>query len=124
MAYINTLTPIFKDFAECVNNSKECNSDPYIKARIVLSRLYYACFHKGLEDFSNIRNSSEGKKHQRLIEGLTASTKPEHKQLLNLILKLKDLRIWADYDYSDETYKNANPSNLGYYIYQICLVIK
>lgn len=123
MAHINTLTPIFKDFAECVNSSKECNSDPYIKARIVLSRLYYACFHKGLEDFSDIRNSSEGKKHQRLIEALTASTKPEHKQLLKLILKLKDLRIWADYDYSDKIYKNANPSNLGYYIYQICLVI-
>ena len=124
MAHINTLTPIFKDFAECVNSSKECNSDPYIKARIVLSRLYYACFHKGLEDFSDIRNSSEDKKHQRLIEALTASTKPEHKQLLKLILKLKDLRIWADYNYIDEFYKNVKPSGVGYYIFQVNEVLK
>ncbi|WP_066222629.1 hypothetical protein [Aliarcobacter cryaerophilus] len=124
MAHINTLSAIFKDFAECVNNSKECNQDAYLKARIVLSRLYYACFHKGLEDFSDLRNSTEGQKHKKLIKELTSSKKPEHQELLNLIIKLKDLRIWADYIHSDETYKSAKPAGTGYYIFQVNKIIK
>lgn len=122
MSYTNTLTPLFKDFAECINatslSCQDYNIDTYTKARIVFGRLYYACFHKGLEDFPSIRTSTKGKKHQRLIKALEDSTNPNHQGLYDLITKLNDLRIWADYDYTNDIYRNARPAGLGYYIYQ------
>lgn len=128
MIHNNTLTDIFKEFAQCLNKtSLECTDntykiDSYTKARIILGRLYYACFHKGLEDFSLIRTSTAGKKHIKLLEALEKSTKQEHKQLYSLISKLYDLRVWADYEYDNKIYTKANPSNLGYYIFQLNLI--
>ena len=125
MMYSNNLTDLFKDFAICLHKSGlECDSyklDTYGKARIVLSRLYYACYHKGLEDFSTLRTSSVGQKHSKLIQELQDSNLEKHKQLLPLIQKLQDLRVWADYDQENNFYTNYSESNLGYYIYQVNL---
>lgn len=121
----NTLTTIFNDFAQCLNQTKiECESssytmDPFTKARIILGRLYYACFHKGLEDFEILRNSRSGNKHKKLKEKLLDSSREDHQKLYELLLKLYDLRVWADYEYTNDIYQNATPANIGYYIFQI-----
>lgn len=123
MAHNNTLTNTFKDFAQCLNSSQiQCSDykiDSFTKARIILSRLYYACFHKGLEYFESLRTSKSGNKHKRLKELLSSSKTPEHQALYNLICKLYDLRIWADYEYSNEIFTNAKPANIGYYMFQV-----
>ena len=123
MAYTNNLTDVFKDFAICLNkNGLECDEyklDMYGKVRVVLSRLYYACYHKGLEDFSALRTSNVGQKHSKLIQKLKDSELEKHKKLLPLIEKLQDLRVWADYDQENNFYTNYPQSNIGYYIYQV-----
>lgn len=123
MAHINNLTNLFKDFAVCLNqNGLNCDNyslDTYAKARIILSRLYYACYHKSLEDFNSLRISTNGQKHKKLIQELKNSSLEKHKNMLPLIEKLQDLRIWADYDYTNNFYSSYRMSNLGYYIYQV-----
>lgn len=123
MVHNNTLSNIFKDFAECLNIAKlECtnhNIDSFTKARIILSRLYYACFHKGLEYFESLRTSRVGGKHKKLKDLLSQSKIPEHQTLYSLICKLYDLRIWADYLYTNEFFTNAKPANIGYYMFQV-----
>jgi hypothetical protein len=123
MIHSITLTDLFKDFAKCLNkNGLQCSDysiSTHGQARIVLGRLYYACYHKGLEDFIDLRTSSTGKKHSELIKKLKASSLEKHKKLLPLIEKLQDLRVWADYEHDDTTYDNYPQSGLGYYIYQV-----
>jgi len=121
--HTNTLTDVFKDFATCINATElkcgEYSLGTYAKARIVLSRLYYACFHKGLEDFPRLRNSPQGKKHKDLIEALRNSTEVKHQELLPVIEILKDLRVWADYDHSNTFFQRSTITSLEYYIYQV-----
>lgn len=123
MATRNTLIDTFKDFAICLNKSSiSCNNyslGTIDKHRIVFSRLYYACFHKGLDYFPLLRSSTNGKKHKTLIDKLKASSDPVHMKLLPLIQKLHDLRVWADYNDDNQELKNFSNPNIAYYIYQI-----
>jgi len=125
MVTTNTLTKSFKDFALCLHNSEltcdDYSMDRHIKARIVFSRLYYACFHKALENYPSIRDSRQGQKHKRLIESLKRSDNPEDIAILPLIEKLQDLRVWADYEYNNTLYESAGVTAIGYIIYQINL---
>ena len=128
MAHINTLTDLFYEFSVCLNtDGLACNGsytlNTHAKARILLSRLYYAVFHKVLEDFSHIRTSRQGQKHKRMIEALQASSNPDHRAILILVQKLQDLRIWADYEHTNTIYDSASPAGLGYYFYQMDLLM-
>lgn len=62
------------------------------------SRLYYALYHKCLQQEPNLSQSETPNKHQ-IIENRLRST---NDVIYQLFRKLKSLRIWADYKLSEK----------------------
>lgn len=127
-AFVNTLTPVFREFAVNLNNHElkdvSYKLPTYTKYRIVISRLYYSLFHKALDSFPVIRTDGQGKKHSRILDALLASPDPQHRNIYTVLDSLKDLREWADYDHDDSKFATYPNSDIGYYIYRICDLTK
>ena len=79
-AFVNTLTPVFREFAVNLNNHElkdvSYKLPTYTKYRIVISRLYYSLFHKALDSFPVIRTDGQGEKTQQNIRCIIGKSRP------------------------------------------------
>jgi len=80
-------------------------------ARIVLSKLYYALFHRIMEELPHIQSLSGPGQHDAIHKILTkqVSHGSFYLELLYLFNDLKSFRVWADY----QVFKKQPPTNFN-----------
>ncbi|MFZ2968878.1 MAG: hypothetical protein WA080_07480 [Sulfuricurvum sp.] len=76
--------------------------------RIIFSRFYYALYHKYLAHDSTLSNSTASGKHETISQKIKNC---KDDKLYQVFLKLKTLRVWADYSLN-EVDANALKINL------------
>ncbi len=76
--------------------------------RIIFSRFYYALYHKYLAHDSALSSSTAANKHDTIVQKIQRCKDPK---LAQVFLKLKTLRVWADYSLN-EVDANALKINL------------
>ena len=90
--------------------------------RIFFSRLYYALFHKVLNQSSTFQELSGPKQHQAIKDALEKKAK---NQVVNKIYQkfiiLRTLRVWADYKIDDN--ERAKKENLKRLLYNVKNII-
>lgn len=95
----------FKLFTfQCINEENDLKSlipilsDDILYRRIIFSRLYYALYHKFLQEDQEIRELSGPGQHAVMLEKL----KRHDNDLYRVYAKLHSLRIWADYKIEED----------------------
>lgn len=89
---------------ELVNNESSVKS--YINSltndifyrRVIFQKYYYALYHKYLAHDNSLNTKSGSNMHEAILEKIKAS---RDDTLYQTFIKLRDLRIWSDYEYSD-----------------------
>lgn len=68
--------------------------------RIIVSKLYYALYHRILEELPSIQNSDGSNKHETIENILSkqANKGALYLRLHQLFRDLKGFRVWADYN--------------------------
>ena len=89
-------------------------------ARQFFSRLYYALFHKCLEQNQELANSEASNKHEIIEKKLQQSNNDKVYQLFK---SLKFLRVWADYQLGDPP-ESIKPDRMKYRQYQVYKILQ
>lgn len=81
--------------SQCTNALKV---DEDILIRTGINRLYYALFNRIIDELPEIKSSSAGQKHERILDRLKSGSGNLHtKRVKDLFSDLQTLRINADY---------------------------
>ena len=88
-----------------INNKVVSIKDEIFLRRIIFSRYYYALYHKYLEHDKSLSMSTGAGKHDAILQKIKLCRDPK---LFQVFLKLKTLRIWADYSLDDTNSKALN----------------
>lgn len=97
------------DYAKELNSFSYCMKDisPQLlkigdetHKRVLVSKLYYALFHRLMEELPQVQGLSGPGQHKTIKEILKkqSSKSSDANDLLNLFNDLKSLREWADYE--------------------------
>lgn len=118
-----TLANQFNTFAyELVKNHSKVNieitsiKDEILLRRIVFSRYYYALYHKYLAHDEDLSSKSGAGVHETILKKVNSCGDPK---LLQVYLKLRNLRIWADYKDTDTTALNVNLITINSDVYSV-----
>lgn len=118
-----TLANQFNSFAyELVNNHSKISQDltsiqdDVLLRRIVFSRYYYALYHKYLAYDADLSAKSGPGIHEAILNKI--STNGDAK-LQQVFLKLRNLRIWADYKDTDPMALHVNLTTINSDVYSI-----
>jgi len=76
--------------------------------RIIFSRYYYALYHKYLAHDEKLSKSTASGKHETIIKKLKSSPQRDCKKLFQFFIKLKNLRVWADYNLDEKNVQALN----------------
>lgn len=89
------------------NDDKIFSIDDEVKARIIISRLYYSLFQRLLVEVNTIRKSSGANQHDALSSILekNAGKGSMYRKLYEHFKDLQSLRIWADYRIKEDIKK-------------------
>jgi len=77
-----------------INNEVKSIQDDIFLRRIVFSRYYYALYHKYLAHDDELSSMSGSGLHATVLEKIKCCGDPK---LYQVYVKLRNLRIWADY---------------------------
>jgi len=66
--------------------------------RVKISRLYYALFHRIIQELPKLQASSAGSKHDQILRRLEASGNTNTQRVFQVFKDLKRLRELADYE--------------------------
>ena len=101
-----------KKYAEELNNfsynSKDIDPNTLIitdetMLRVRINRLYYALYHRIMEELPDLQVSTGGEKHKQIEERLARHASNEHtNRVYQHFRDLKTLRVWADYEVDRE----------------------
>jgi len=77
--------------------------------RIRIGRLYYALYHRIIQELPDVQMSTSGNKHSQIESHLAKGASNDHtRRIYQLFKDLKALRVWADYRVD----KPAPPHNM------------
>lgn len=115
----------FNSFAyELVNNEssvKSCIkslSNDILYRRVIFQKYYYALYHKYLAHDNSLNTKSGSNIHEAILAKISTCN---DESLYQIFIKLRDLRIWADYQDNDASSMalNINLKNLNTSVYSI-----
>ncbi|MCF6309949.1 MAG: hypothetical protein L3J19_05680 [Sulfurimonas sp.] len=118
-----TLANQFNSFAyELVNNHSKINKDitsvqdDTLLRRIVFSRYYYALYHKYLAHDKDLSSKSGPGLHETILTKVASCGDPK---LYQVYLKLRNLRIWADYQDNNKIALSVNLMTINADVYSV-----
>ena len=96
---------IYTDYAKELNAFSFNTSDLKIDRvtdetmlRIRIGRLYYALYHRIIQELPDVQTSTSANKHSQIESRLAKGASSDHtRRIYQLFKELKTLRIWADY---------------------------
>ncbi len=113
----------FNSFAfELVNNHDRIDhkilslKDDVFLRRVLFSRYYYALYHKYLAHDSDLSSKSGPGLHEQVLKKIGSCGDPK---LYQVFLKLRNLRIWADYKDDEPTATTVNLQSINSDVYSI-----
>lgn len=83
-------------------NNINLEIDDETKTRAIINRLYYALFHKILPEIKELKNKSGSSQHDAICVILLKRV--PNQDITRLFIKLKNLRVWADYEINNPPY--------------------
>jgi len=86
--------------------------------RVCFQKLYYALYHKMLHHDANLSESEAPGKHETIMKKIEQKGDDQLKQIY---IKMKALRVWADYKLSNLP---PNSPNIQYAQYQVYKVLQ
>lgn len=95
------LSKEFNAYSFEINNIK-LGIDDETKTRAIINRLYYALFHRILPEIKELKNNEGANQHDAICRILLK--KAPNQDATKLFLKLKSLRVWADYEINNPPY--------------------
>lgn len=119
MADYQSLAGSFLDIARSVSSNCLRDLDAEKISRAVYGRIYYALYHKYLAHDASFATSKEKNKHLIIQREITLFD-PKIRQLY---VKMYNLRLWADYDFTDKAPPPGITKDFPSLIYTIQQVI-
>lgn len=88
--------------------------------RVCFHELYYALYHKALHHDKQLSESTSANMHNTIKNKL----KSNNREVFNIFSKIYTLRIWADYEISNNPSEKLNIKTLRFLQYQVYKIIK
>lgn len=95
------LSKQFSAFSFELSNINLININDETKTRAIINRLYYALYHRILPEIKELKSKSGPSQHDAIC-GILLKNAPQD-EATKLFLKLKSLRVWADYEINNRT---------------------
>ncbi len=105
------------DFIQEADNISFINKTDEMFYRVCFQKLYYALYHKMLHHDTGLSESNSPGKHETIYQKLVANDP----SLAQLCLKMRSLRLWADYKLENTP---QSPPNITFYQNQVYKVVK
>jgi len=112
----NTFAFEIKDKCTSIDSEITSLQDNEFFRRIIFSRYYYALYHKFLAHNDELASKTGPGLHEVLLNKVQAYSDPK---LYQTFIKLRNLRIWADYKDNDHTALKVNLNTINKDVYSI-----
>jgi len=100
-----------------VKNNVQSLNDDELYRRIIFNKYYYALYHKYLAYDDELSSKSGSGKHKAILTKIESCQDPK---LLQIYIKLLNLRIWADYKLdNDQQALSVNLASLNSDVWNI-----
>jgi hypothetical protein len=112
----NTFAFEVKDNCTSINSEITSLQNDEFFRRIIFSRYYYALYHKFLAYNGELASKTGPGLHEILLRKVQAYSDPK---LYQTFIKLRNLRIWADYKDNDPSALRVNLNTINADVYSI-----